>query len=89
MRKPKINTKIKPSGTISVYEKVQVLQKKGENIVLLAVGELDIDSPESAKNAGIQAIRENFTRYTTTDGIIELRTEVAKHLTNKTGQKFN
>jgi aspartate aminotransferase len=88
MKRRRTNSKIKPSGTISVYEKVQLLLKQGRDIVLLAVGELDVDSPESAKNAGIQAIQDNFTRYTTTDGIPELRQAIAGQLSNKTGQSF-
>ncbi len=89
MKKRGTNSKIKPSGTISVYERVQVLEKHGADIVLLAVGELDIDSPESAKSAGIEAIQTNFTKYTTTDGIPELRSLVAHHISQQTGQKFN
>lgn len=88
MEKLKANTKIKPSGTISVYERVQLLRNEGKNIVILAVGELDVYSPDSAKNAGIEAIKKNFTRYTTTDGIPELRSEVAAHISRQTGQKF-
>jgi len=73
---------------MSVFARVQELRQQGANIVLLGVGELDINSPESAKEGAIAAIRENFTRYCNTSGIPELRSEVAKHLGKQTGQRF-
>jgi len=85
----KTKGKIKPSGTISLYDRVELMRRDGADIVLLAVGELNVDSPESAKNAGIKAIQDNFTRYTMTDGTLELRAAVASRLHEQTGQKFN
>ncbi len=64
------------------------MRSDGADIVLLAVGELDIDSPESAKNAGIKAIQDNFTKYTMTDGIRELRQAVAAYLQKQTNSGF-
>lgn len=89
MKKPSTNSMIKPSGTISVFERAKILEKQGADIVMLAVGELDINSPETAKTAGIEAIKSNFTRYTTTGGISQLRQAVAKHLSHQTGHEFN
>ena len=89
-KKPsKPNSKIKPSGTISLYDRVELMKDAGANIILLAVGELDIDSPESAKNAGIRAIQDNFTRYTMTEGVRELRQAVAAYLQKQTNSNFN
>jgi len=89
-KKPlKPDIKIKPSGTISLYDKVELMRDAGADIILLAVGELDIDSPESAKNAGIKAIQDNFTRYTMTDGIRELRQAVAAYLQKQTNSEFS
>ncbi len=85
----KPESKIKPSGTISLYDKVELMRDAGADIILLAVGELDVDSPESAKNAGLKAIQENFTRYTVTDGIRQLRQAVAAYLQKQTNSEFS
>ncbi|MCH7947491.1 MAG: pyridoxal phosphate-dependent aminotransferase [candidate division Zixibacteria bacterium] len=78
----------KPSGTMSLYAEVARLKAGGADIISFAVGELDINSPESAKRAGIKAIDDNFTRYTVSDGIAELRQAIAQSLSAETGQNF-
>lgn len=65
------------------------MRDAGADIVSFTAGELDINSPESAKMAAIRAINENFTRYTISDGTSELRRAVAEYLQKQTDQKFN
>ena len=78
----------KPSGTMSLYAEVARLKATGVDIISFAVGELDVNSPDSAKRAAIKAIDENFTRYTVSDGIAELRQEIARSLSAETEQQF-
>ncbi len=78
----------KPSGTMSLHAEVARLKATGVDIISFAVGELDVNSPDSAKRAAIKAIDENFTRYTVSDGIAELRQEIARSLSAETGQNF-
>ncbi|MCH8027265.1 MAG: pyridoxal phosphate-dependent aminotransferase [candidate division Zixibacteria bacterium] len=79
---------LKPSGTMSLLAEVARLKATGADIISFAVGELDINSPDSAKRAAIKAIEENFTRYTVSDGIAELRQAIAQSLSEETGQQF-
>lgn len=71
---------IKPSATMAVNMKALTLRQAGKNIINLSVGEPDFSTPESVKEAAIAAIRENFTRYTPTEGILELREAVVEIL---------
>ena len=73
---------------MSLHAEVARLKATGADIISFAVGELDINSPDSAKRAAIKAIDENFTRYTVSDGIAELRQAIAQSISEETGQQF-
>lgn len=60
------------SQTLAIVEKVRTLQKQGLTIYDLSVGEPDHPSPAEVKQAGHQAIDDNFTKYTAAAGIFEL-----------------
>lgn len=70
--------KVERSKTLSVTAKANELKAKGEDIVVLTVGEPDFPTPDSIKKAGIKAINDNFTKYTAEGGIIELKQAVVK-----------
>jgi aspartate/methionine/tyrosine aminotransferase len=46
----------------------------------LSIGYPEDNTPDYIKNAGIKAIKENFTQYTPSNGMFELREAVAKKL---------
>ena len=66
------------SKTLSVTAIANELKAKGEDIVVLTVGEPDFPTPDYVKKAGINAINSNFTKYTASGGIPELRQAVVK-----------
>jgi len=68
---------IEPSITLSLNTRANALKAAGEDVVGLAAGEPDFETPEVIKEAGIKAIREGKTRYTPAAGIKELREAVA------------
>ncbi|MDQ7001646.1 MAG: aminotransferase class I/II-fold pyridoxal phosphate-dependent enzyme, partial [Ghiorsea sp.] len=70
-------SKVKPSATLAITAKAAELRASGKNIISLSVGEPDFETPKAAREAGIKAIEEGFTRYTTVPGIPELRQEIA------------
>ena len=47
---------IKPSLTIATNMKAQELKRAGRDIIVLAAGEPDFDTPDHIKNAAIKAI---------------------------------
>jgi len=68
---------VKPSATLAITAKAAELRAQGRNIISLSVGEPDFETPKAAREAGIKAINDGFTRYTPVPGIPELRKEVA------------
>ncbi len=69
---------IQSSGSMAFFKRVQELKDSGRQIISLATGELDSPTPEKTKQAGIKAIENNQTRYTTNEGLLELRQEISK-----------
>ncbi len=68
---------VKPSATLAITAKAAELRAQGRNIISLSVGEPDFETPKAAREAGIKAIEEGFTRYTPVPGIPALRKEIA------------
>jgi len=69
---------VKPSATLAITAKAAELRAAGKNIISLSVGEPDFDTPQAAREAGIEAITTGFTRYTAVAGIPELRTAISE-----------
>lgn len=68
---------ISASPTMAVMQEAQRLKKEGIDVIDFGPGEPDFPTPEPIKSAGIQAIQANFTKYTASAGIEELRRAVA------------
>ncbi len=79
---------LQPSSTFIFMSKAMELKKKGIDVIDLSVGEPELPTPENVKSVGIKAIEENFTKYTPTAGIVELRNIIAEDYSRKTGVKF-
>ena len=65
--------RVKPSPTLAVTARAAKLKAEGKDIIGLGAGEPDFDTPAHIAEAGIEAIRKGFTRYTNVDGIVELK----------------
>ncbi len=65
--------RIQPSATIAITTKAQVMQAEGKNVIGLAAGEPDFDTPQNIKDAAIAAIQAGKTKYTAVDGIPDLK----------------
>lgn len=76
---------IKPFIVMDVLEKACELECRGENIVHLEVGEPDFDTPDCVKSAVIQAIKEGFTHYTHSLGLLELREAICDYYARSYG----
>jgi aspartate aminotransferase len=64
------------SATLKVAAEADRLRRAGVKVIDLGAGEPDFDTPPHVKDAGIEAIRANFTRYTPAAGVLELREAV-------------
>ncbi len=76
---------IEPSITLSLNTKANALKEAGEDVVGLAAGEPDFETPDVIKAAGIRAIKEGKTRYTPAAGIAQLRKAVSKEYSSLLG----
>jgi aspartate aminotransferase len=65
--------KIKPSATLVLAAKAQELKSQGKDVIGLAVGEPDFDTPDFIKAAAKKAIDDGKTKYTPITGTLELR----------------
>jgi aspartate/methionine/tyrosine aminotransferase len=81
-------TQIASSPTLKISAKAKSMKAEGIDVIDLSVGEPDFPTPENAKEAGIRAIRENFTRYTQNDGIPELKKAIIKRLKEDYGLEY-
>ncbi len=69
---------ISPFIVMDVLEKAQEMERRGEHIIHLEVGEPDFDTPECISEAGYRAICEGKTHYTHSLGLMELREAIAE-----------
>ncbi len=88
MKTSKRMDSLQPSSTFIFMSKAQELRRKGMNVIDLSVGEPELPTPQNVKNAGIKAIEEDFTKYTATSGIPELKKLIAEDYRKKTGILF-
>jgi aspartate aminotransferase len=65
--------RVKPSPTLAVTALANRLKAEGKDIIGLGAGEPDFDTPVHIADAGVDAIRKGFTRYTNVEGINELK----------------
>lgn len=80
---------ITPFIVMEVLERAKAMERQGVNIVHLEVGEPDFDTPECITEAGIKALRDGYSHYTHSLGILELREAIAEHYYNEYGVEVN
>jgi aspartate aminotransferase len=66
-------SRIAPSPTLRVTAEADRLRRQGVDVVDLGAGEPDFATPEHIKQAAREAIDRNFTKYTPSAGVMELR----------------
>lgn len=77
--------RIQPSATVAINSKAQEMKRQGQDVISLAAGEPDFDTPAHVRAAAIRAINEGKTRYTAVDGIAELKEAVAQKFRRDNG----
>ncbi len=71
---------VQASTTLAIDAMAKQMKADGIDVVGFGAGEPDFDTPEHIKEAAIQAIRDNFTKYTPAAGIVPLREAVCRRL---------
>jgi len=70
-------TRIADSPTMGVTATVDRLRRSGVEVVDFGAGEPDFPTPDAVKQAGIDAIERNFTKYTPAPGSADLKRAIA------------
>jgi len=81
--------RLSESATIAMARKATELKEAGIDVISLSLGEPDFDTPESLKEAGIQAIRENVTHYTPVPGIAGVREAISAKFKRDNGLDYS
>jgi len=77
--------RIAPSATVAISRKAADMKRNGRDVISLAAGEPDFDTPLNVREAAIRAMAEGKTRYTNVDGIPELKAAVARKFKRDNG----
>ena len=64
---------------MDILEAEGLMEKAGEDVISLSIGEPDFSPPECVKKACLTALEKDFTKYTHSQGLIGLREAIAEH----------
>jgi aspartate aminotransferase len=79
---------LKPSSTLAITAKANAMKAQGIDVIGFGAGQPDFDTPDHIKEAGIEAIRSGFTKYTAASGMPELKEAVAAKLKRDNGVDY-
>ena len=85
----KIALAVEPSSTMAIDAMFKQMKAEGQDVIGFGAGEPDFPTPDHIKEAGIQAIRNNDTRYTPSVGTVELRKAICQRLKADCGLDYD
>jgi aspartate aminotransferase len=77
------------SSTMAVSAEADRLRKSGVDVVDFGAGEPDFPTPDNIKQAAFDAINGNFTKYTNTGGIEDLKQAICDRHKSDYGTGYN
>src|SRR5512146_122162 len=80
--------RIKPSPTIAIANKALAMKGEGLNVIGLAAGEPDFDTPQNVKDAAKRAIDAGDTKYTAVDGTPALKKAICAKFKRENGLHY-
>jgi aspartate aminotransferase len=75
--------RFRASPISGIFATVQKMRREGRDLLDFSVGEPDFDTPRHIREAGRRAIDQGLTRYTPSDGSIDLRDAVRRKFLNE------
>lgn len=84
----KIALAVQPSATLAIDTMFKQMRADGLDVIGFGAGEPDFPTPDHIKEAGIQAIQNNDTKYTPSAGTVELRKAVCQRLKEDCGVDY-
>lgn len=80
---------LKLSKTMALTDMARSMREAGADVIGLAAGEPDFDTPDDIVEAGVDALRDGFTRYTPNTGTSNLRKAICKKLQEDNGLTYS
>ncbi|MFZ2087153.1 MAG: pyridoxal phosphate-dependent aminotransferase [Desulfobaccales bacterium] len=80
---------ITPFLVMDILERAKELERQGEHVIHLEIGEPDFDTPQVVKDAANRAMASGETQYTHSQGLLELREALCRHYLEKYGVKLS
>ena len=71
---------VAPSATLAISDKAKKMTREGIDIISLALGEPDFDTPRHIKDACIDALNRGETHYAPSNGIPELLSAISEKI---------
>ena len=81
-------SRIKPSATLAMTKRALQMKAAGQDVIGLAAGEPDFDTPPNIIEAAIAAMRRGETRYTEVDGTPALKKAIAAKFKRENGLEY-
>lgn len=79
---------VQPSMILGLVQKARELAASGSPVIDLGIGEPDFTTPDHVKEAAIQAIHGDQTRYTVVPGVVPLRQAIADKFRRENGLTY-
>lgn len=80
---------VQASTTIAIDSMYKKMKSEGIDVIGFGAGEPDFNTPDNIKHAAIEAINNNFTRYTPSNGVESLRAAICRRLEEDCGVRYN
>ena len=71
-------SRIKPSMTVGINVKAKAMKEEGKDVIVLAAGEPDFNTPKNIRDAANKAMEEGKTKYVPGKGTPELQKAIQK-----------
>ena len=84
-----LSKRIDGQPMFKLLDKVKKLEHEGRDIIHFEIGDPDFETPENIVNAGIDAIKNGFTHYTSSFGLKEFRQKICETTERSRGFKPN
>ena len=80
---------IEPSLTLAITAKAKEMKENGIDVISFSAGEPDFNTPKNIINAAIKAMEDGNTKYTSVNGILQLREAICKKFKDDNGLEYN
>lgn len=80
--------RLSTSATLAMSQKSGELKAQGIDVINMSVGEPDFNTPDHIKEAAIQAVHDNYSRYSPVAGYPALREAIVSKLKNENGLDY-